>query len=100
MNHIMNHMNHKRFTKRPGARSITIHGIEPELYRKLEVRARKGRASLNRTLKDILEESLGANTRAKLNPFADLSGTLASKDTADLLEREKDFERIDKEDWS
>jgi hypothetical protein len=86
-------MNQKRF-------NITIHGIETGLYRRLEERARRGGTSLNRTLKAILEESLGAGSQDKANPFADLCGTLPRDAVMELLEREEEFERVDPEAWS
>ena len=86
-------MNHKRF-------NITIHGIEAEVYRRLEERARRRGTSLNRTLKEILEETLGAGARREANPFADLCGTLPADAVAELLEGEREFERIDPEAWS
>lgn len=93
MNHYMIHMNPKRF-------NITIHGIEAGLYRRLEERARRMGTSLNRTLKALLEESLGVGSRDRANPFTDLCGTLSVEAAAELLEREKEFERIDPEAWS
>ena len=93
MNHIIVHMNHKRF-------NITIHGIEAELYHRLEERARRRGTSLNRALKAILEEALGGSARQKANPFADLCGTLPADAVAELLEGEQEFERIDPEAWS
>lgn len=86
-------MNHKRF-------DITIHGIEPGVYRRLEERARRRGTSLNRALKEILEETLGASARREANPFTDLCGTLPSDAVAELIEREREFERIDPEEWS
>jgi hypothetical protein len=92
MNHYLVHMNHKRF-------NITIHGIEASVYHRIELRAKRDGASLNRTIKAILEESLGTNARGKKNPFADLCGTLPADELARLLEAERDFERVDPEDW-
>lgn len=86
-------MNQKRF-------DITIHGIEPGLYRRLEVRARRRGTSLNRTLKAILEEALGTGSPARANPFADLCGSLPPDAVAKLLEREREHERVDPEAWS
>jgi hypothetical protein len=85
-------MNQKRF-------NITIHGIDSSVYRRIEDRARREGLSLNRTIKALLEESLGANTRGKANPFADLCGTLPGDEVARLLAAEQDFERVDPEDW-
>jgi hypothetical protein len=92
MNHYLVHMNQKRF-------NITIHGIDASVYRRIEDRAKREGSSLNRTIKAILEESLGANARGKSNPFADLCGTLPAAEAALLLATEQDFERIDTEDW-
>ena len=92
MNHYLVHMNQKRF-------NITIHGIDASVYRRIEDRAKREGASLNRTIKAILEESLGATTRGKTNPFADLCGTLPADEAALLLAAEQDFERIDPENW-
>ncbi|MCX7029608.1 MAG: hypothetical protein NTU62_05745 [Spirochaetes bacterium] len=55
---------------------------------------------MNRALKAILEETLGAGARENKNPFADLCGTLSGEAVAELLEREKEFEHIDPEAWS
>jgi len=96
MNHFLVQMNHKRF-------NITIHGIEAGLYRRLEEQARRRGTSLNRTLKAILEDALGGGSRdarGAKNPFADLCGTLPADAAAELLEREKQFERIDPEECS
>ena len=86
-------MNHNKF-------NITIHGIEAEVYRRLEERARRRGTSLNRALKEILEDTLGIGARKEANPFADLCGTLPADAVAELLEGEQEFERIDPEAWS
>ena len=92
MNHYIVHMNHKWF-------DITVHGIEPGLYHRLEQRARRRGTSLNRTLKAILEEALGTSTPVKANPFADLCGSLPADAVAELLEHEREHEQVDPEAW-
>lgn len=92
MNHNIVHMNHKRF-------DITIHGLDASVYRRIEDRARRQHTSLNRTIKEIIEQSVGGAPRTVENPFADLCGILPADEAALLLEAEEDFERVDPEDW-
>ena len=45
--------------RRCNMKSLTIHGLEPELYERLKEKACQQGLSLNKTIKNLLETSLG-----------------------------------------
>lgn len=82
-------------------KSITIHNLDTELARHIEMEARTQGLSLNKTIKDLLSKALGLTHRKqKKNDFSKFVGTMSAKE-ADMLNAyiEKEFEKIDEEDW-
>ncbi|HBC86794.1 MAG TPA: hypothetical protein DCZ94_07565 [Lentisphaeria bacterium] len=84
-------------------KSLTIHGIDPNLDRELKGRARKESLSLNKTIKRLLEDSLGLTRK---NVSADHSADFKEffgkwkKEEADEFLKTVEFSRnIDGEDW-
>ncbi len=84
-------------------KSLTIHGIDDELDHLLQRKAQSEKASLNKTIKRLLAESLGINKKAKpghRKDFEDLFGAWSQKDLKEFTHVVKAFEKIDKEDWA
>lgn len=83
-------------------KSITIHDLDKQLDMMIRKRARKDGKSLNKTIKNILEESLGIKKVSGMtnrDEFMDLFGVWNKKDADEFENSVKDFKKIDKEDW-
>lgn len=81
-------------------KSITVHGLDSELYTSLRSQAISQGLSLNKTIKEILRKSLGlTHKRAERGDFSKFFGVWSKKE-ADKIEKVlEDFEKIDEEDW-
>jgi plasmid stability protein len=81
-------------------KSITVHGLDNELYALLRLQATSQGLSLNKTIKQILRASLGLkHKRAKKRDFSKFVGVWSKKE-ADAIDKVlEDFEKIDEEDW-
>lgn len=80
--------------------SITIHNLDSGLDALIHREAESWGLSLNKTIKRLLEKSLGINH--KLRPKSDFSeffGVWTKKEADEFDKAVKDFERIDREDW-
>jgi len=83
-------------------KSITIHGLDETLDRLIRKRAKKHGKSLNKTIKRLLEESLGIHKKPNSDyreDFLDLFGIWSKKEAIQFMTNNKDLEKIDKEDW-
>jgi hypothetical protein len=83
-------------------KSITIHGLNDQLDRLIRKRAQKKGLSLNKTIKQLLEISLGLQRKKTLDhreEFLDLFGTWNKNDQKKFIHLTKDFNKIDREDW-
>ena len=83
-------------------KSITLHKIDDPLLALIKSKARSDGLSINKTVKKILEESLGvrpAPEGAFREDFAEFCGTWSDTDIAEFGERTKDLRKIDPEDW-
>ncbi len=83
-------------------KSITLHGIDSKLDDLIKRKARKQGQSLNKTIKNLLEKSLGLNSDLESDrrkEFADLFGIWSKDDMKEFEKHTKDFEKTDNEDW-
>jgi hypothetical protein len=82
-------------------RSITIHGVGEHVDKLIKERARTEARSVNKVVKELLEQSLGLGPRRKDNreDFADLCGIWSEEEASNFLEAIGDFEKIDKDEW-
>ena len=81
-------------------KSITIHGIDTELDKKIAEKAAEYGLSQNRTVKFILRNSLITDKKAaKRDSFADLFGKWTLKEKDEFDEKIKDLENINDSDW-
>ena len=83
-------------------KSITIHGIDEPLAELLKSRAQSEGLSINKTVKKILEESLGVRPRAKSinrGDFEEFCGVWSDADLVEFEKNTKDLRKINTEDW-
>ena len=83
-------------------KSITIHGIDDPLAELLKSRARSEGLSINKTVKKLLEESLGVKPRIKgryRSDFEEFCGIWSDSELAEFEENTKDLRKINYEDW-
>jgi len=83
-------------------KSITLHGIDSKLDDLIKRKARKQGQSLNKTIKKLLEKSLGLNSDIegdRRKEFTDLFGIWSKDEVKEFDKHTKDFEQIDNEDW-
>ncbi|MFI5144197.1 MAG: hypothetical protein ACHQJ4_01255 [Ignavibacteria bacterium] len=81
-------------------KSITIHGINKELDRKIQEKSRELHLSQNKTVKKILEDSLLKDVKSKrLLEFEDLYGTWSEEEYKEFEKNTEDDEKIFEEDW-
>ena len=83
-------------------KSITIHGLDHQLDKLIRKRAKKHGLSLNKTMKNLLEESLGIKKLPDYDhseDFMDLFGTWSEEDKKKFDESISELEKIDEEDW-
>lgn len=83
-------------------KSITIHGLDDPVMRLLKTRAHNEGESLNKTIKKLLEQSLGVKS-TQAHPhrgeFEDLCGAWGKEEKARFDKAVSDFEKIDESEW-
>jgi len=83
-------------------KSITIHGLDHQLDKLIRKRAKKHGISLNKTMKNLLEESLGIKKLPDYDhseDFMDLFGTWSEEDKKKFDESISELDKIDEKDW-
>jgi len=82
-------------------KTISIHGLDPEAEKLLQIKSQTQNLSLNKVLKSLLNEALGLTPkkRNRRAEFADLSGIWTREDEREFAAAIRDFETIDPSDW-
>jgi hypothetical protein len=83
-------------------KSLTIHNIDNSLLMLLREKAKKEDKSINQTVKEIMEQSVGIKSKkndAYNSEFKDLCGIWPENDVWEFENATSDFEKIDSEDW-
>ena len=81
-------------------KSITVHAMDDELDRRLREKADAEGKSLNKTIKGLLEESLGVRpSRNRREEFMDLFGAWSAEEREQFDRATEDLRRVDVEDW-
>lgn len=83
-------------------KSITIHGLDSTLDRLIREQAALQGISLNKTIKNLLRQSLGIATskqKTRKTDFMEFLGVWSKRDEDEFIAKAKDFEKIDKRDW-
>jgi len=84
-------------------KSITIHGLDDPLDTLIRERARKQNLSLNKTIKQLLAQSLGLSNKpekSRKELFADLCGVWTNEDREEFVAATRDLNTVDPNDWS
>jgi plasmid stability protein len=84
-------------------KSITIHNLDESLDTLLRKKARQKGTSLNKTIKSLLEDSLGITPESRQghrDDFLDLYGIWSPNEVAQFEKTQSDFAKIDPEDWA
>lgn len=81
--------------------SITIHDLDDSLATLIRAKARSEGASLNQTIKRLLESALGVRPPTPTNRkhFERFCGMWSKAQAAEFAKATKDFERVDPRDW-
>lgn len=81
-------------------KSITIHGIDTVLDKKISEKSKEYGLSQNRTVKVILQNSLLPDQKAsKKERFSDLFGKWTENEKKEFEERISDLEKVNESDW-
>jgi hypothetical protein len=83
-------------------KSITIHGMDAKLYERIKEKAKCQGLSLNKTIKNLLEMSLGTNDNKSGDhheDFVEFCGVWSEKETHEFEKATEDFRKIDTGDW-
>ncbi len=81
--------------------TITMHGVDEAVERRVREIARKEKASINRTVQALLRQALGfddpiADHREE---FEDIIGCWSKSDLAEFEAATESLSKIDPEDW-
>lgn len=82
-------------------KSISIHGVDEEIEKKLDERAKSKGKSVNRVVKELLAEALGLGGKLpdKRADFADLCGIWTKEEAEEFSKSVADLEAADPGDW-
>ena len=82
-------------------KSITIHGIDQDLDKKISEKSTEYGLSQNRTVKTILQNALMSDQKtSKRKAFSVLFGKWSAKEKDEFEERIKDLETVHEADWT
>ncbi|MFC2157552.1 hypothetical protein ACFLT9_06915 [Acidobacteriota bacterium] len=83
-------------------KSITVHGLEEKVYKKIKESAQKKGLSLNKTIKILLEKALGIGGETEINneeEFREFFNAWSEKDLKEFRSSLKEMDSIDQRDW-
>jgi len=82
-------------------KSISVHGIDEEMEKAIEERAKNEGRSVNKIVKELIAKALGLGDKPPDNraEFADLCGAWTEAEAAEFLELIADLEVVDAKDW-
>lgn len=84
-------------------KSITIHGLDTQLYETIRKKAKREKISLNKTTKELLRESLGIKKTAEdtdhHEDFVDMCGVWSQKELIEFENSIKELRTVDAKDW-
>jgi hypothetical protein len=83
-------------------KSITIHGIDDPLAKLIKSKAQSEGLSINKTVKKLLEESLGVKPRNKginRSDFEEFFGIWSESERIEFEDRTDELKNVNYEDW-
>ena len=82
-------------------KSISVHGIDEEMEKAIEERAKNEGKSVNKVVKELIAKALGIGDKPPDNraEFADLSGVWTETEASEFMKLIADLEVADAKDW-
>ncbi len=82
-------------------KSISVHGIDEEMEKAIEERAKSEGKSVNKIVKELIAKALGLDEKPPDNraAFADLCGVWTEAEAEEFLASLADLETADEKDW-
>ena len=82
-------------------KSISVHGIDEEMEKAIEERAKNEGKSVNKIVKELIAKALGIGDRPPDNraEFAELCGVWTEAEAAEFMKLVADLEVVDAKDW-
>jgi len=82
-------------------KSISVHGIDTEIERKIGERAKSEGKSVNRIVKELMAKALGMGDQPPDNRalFEDLSGVWSEEEASEFAAAIADLETTEDKDW-
>ena len=83
-------------------KSITIHGLDDRISRRIEEKAKAEGRSLNRTIKILIEEAIGPKVSVaatRREAFSEFLGVWKRHEAEEFASVTADIRQIDKGDW-
>ena len=83
-------------------KSISVHGIDEEIEKKIGERAKSEGKSVNKIVKELIAKALGLGDKPPDNRamFEDLSGIWTEEEEQEFLASVADLEKTDEKDWT
>lgn len=82
-------------------KSITIHGVDEDLDRKLAEKSREYGLSQNRTIKKLLSQAVSPDSRqARRKEFEELLGIWAAAEKSEFDGRVRELDAVNESDWT
>jgi plasmid stability protein len=83
-------------------KSISIHGIDDEMEKRIAARAKIEGKSVNKIVKELIARALGMGDKPPDNRamFEDLSGVWTEEDEREFQASIADLEKTDEKDWT
>jgi len=82
-------------------KSLSIHGLDEEMEKLINKRAKNAKISVNKFVKELLRKSLGLGPEKKDNSaeFLDFFGVWTADEQKSFQEAIQDLETVNPEDW-
>jgi ferritin-like protein len=82
-------------------KSISVHGIDEEMEKAIEERAKSEGKSVNKIVKELIAKALGIGDKPPDNrvEFAELCGVWTETEASEFMKLMADIEVVDAKDW-
>jgi len=82
-------------------KSISLHGIDEDMGKKIGERAKIEGKSVNKVVKELISRALGPGTSHpdRKEDFTDLCGVWTQEEAAEFMSSLSDLETADPQDW-
>ena len=79
--------------------AFTVHGVDPELDRRLDARARRDGISKNQLVKSLLARAMGLEPRPEQDDYREFVGLWSTEEREDFERRIADNDRVIEGEW-